>query len=159
LNFGGVRRTFIAKLALIFKQGSQRFQEMIAPDEKPPRIAPSLKSAPRVRQLYWCEFPKDAHLPEFWKTRPVLVISFRNALYGAVTVVPCTTQAQPDNKWAVKLSVSIEDDTASWAMCDKPTTVAVSRLKNHRGDIKRLTEDEFNPVLAKVLAWLPKPPA
>ena len=131
---------------------------MIALDDKQPRVPPSLTAAPKVPQLYWCEFPKDAHLPEFWKTRPVLVISFRNALYGAVTVVPCTTQAQPDNKWAIQLPVSIDDETMSWAICDKPTTVAVSRLKNFTGGtIQRLTEEEFNPVLAKVLAWLPKP--
>lgn len=51
----------------------------------PPKIQPRLKHAPKIRQLLWCDFPADAHLPEFWKTRPVLVISKRTTLKGAIT--------------------------------------------------------------------------
>jgi mRNA interferase MazF len=125
--------------------------------EKPPKIAPRLKSAPKIRQLYWCDFPKDAHLPEFWKRRPVIVLSFKNTLHGAVTVVPCSTQAQPDNPNALDLETTI-DGRAAHAICDKVTTVAVSRLLPDKDGIKRLPEKEFNKLLELVLSWLPKLP-
>jgi mRNA interferase MazF len=56
--------------------------------EAPPKVSPQLVSAPKIRQLLWCDFPKDAHLPEFWKRRPVIIISYRNKLHGAVTIIP-----------------------------------------------------------------------
>lgn len=95
--------------------------------EKPPRVAPKLKARPSIRQLYWCDFPQDAQLPEFWKRRPVVIVSYKNTLSGAVTVVPCSSQDQTDNEWAVRLKTTI-DGGNSWAICDKLTTVAVSRL-------------------------------
>ncbi len=95
--------------------------------EKPPRVAPKLKARPSIRQLYWCDFPQDAQLPELWKRRPVVIVSYKNTLSGAVTVVPCSSQDQTDNEWAVRLKTTI-DGGDSWAICDKLTTVAVSRL-------------------------------
>ncbi len=124
---------------------------------KPQRVDPRIKAAPKIRQLFWCDFPEDAQLPEFWKTRPVLVISPKNTLSGAVTVVPCSSQDQGDNKWAFKLSTTI-DGGDSWAICDKITTVAVSRLSSHRDGIPRLPEVEFNGVLDLIFQWLPKLP-
>src|SRR5262245_57179109 len=94
-------------------------------EEKPPRLQPRIKAAPKIRQLYWCDFPKDAQLPEFWKTRAVLIMSFRNALHGTVTVLPCSSQDQGDNKWAYRLKTTI-DGEPSWAICDKPMSFAVS---------------------------------
>jgi mRNA interferase MazF len=130
---------------------------MSAHDQSPPpRVAPRLVGAPKIRQLFWCDFPKDAQLPEFWKRRPVIVISYRNVLHGAVTVIPCSTQAQPDNAWAFPLHTTI-DGRAAWAICDKPTTVAVSRLLPDKDGIKRLPEAEFDKMLWLVLDWLPKP--
>src|SRR3954454_23488865 len=105
-------------------------------DEKPPRVAPRLKAPPSIRQLYWCDFQKDAHLPEFWKTRPVLIVSFKNMLAGAVTVIPCSSQNQDGNEWAVRLRTTINDER-SWAICDKPTTIAVSRLSPGKHGIAR----------------------
>jgi mRNA interferase MazF len=94
----------------------------------PPRIKPTLKSAPKIRQLYWCDFPKDAQLPELWKNRPVVILSYRNSLFSTVTVVPCTTgESNEHNKWAFPLRTTI-DGKPGWAICDKVTTVAVSRL-------------------------------
>ena len=122
--------------------------------EAPPRIKPKLKSAPKIRQLYWCDFPKDAQLPEFWKRRPVVIVSFRNTLFGCVTAVPCSTQAQKDNPFAFPLRTTI-DGRAAWAICDKPTTVAVSRLIPDKNGIARIPEDEFNGLLALLLKWLP----
>ena len=124
-------------------------------DPKPPKVMPKLRAAPKIRNLYWCDFPTDAHLPEFWKRRPVIVISRERTLYGAVTVIPCSTSPQDENKWALKLSESI-DGRLSWAICDKPCTVAVSRLTPHGGAVKRLPMRHFNAVLEKLFEWLPK---
>jgi mRNA interferase MazF len=125
--------------------------------EAPPRVAPRLKGAPKIRQLFWCDFPQDAQLPEFWKRRPVIVISYRNTLHGAVTVIPCSTQAQPSNQWAFPLQTTI-DGRAAFAICDKMTTVAVSRLVPDKEGIVRMPEAEFNDMLGLVLSWLPKLP-
>jgi mRNA interferase MazF len=124
--------------------------------EAPPKVAPRLTGAPKIRQLYWCDFPQDAQLPEFWKRRPVIVLSYRNTLHGAVTVVPCSTQAQPGNKWAFPLQTTI-DGRAAFAICDKLSTVAVSRLVPDKGGIVRMPEPEFDDMLRLVLAWLPAP--
>jgi mRNA interferase MazF len=126
--------------------------------ETPPKVAPRLKSAPKIRQLYWCDFPKDAQLPEFWKRRPVVVLSKTATLHGAVIVIPCSTQAQHNPKLAYPLRTTI-DGQAAWAICDKPTTVAVSRLVPTQGVIVRMPEDEFHEMLKLVLDLLPKLPA
>jgi mRNA interferase MazF len=125
--------------------------------DPPPRISPRLKSAPKIRQLYWCDFPKDAQLPEFWKRRPIIVLSMNATLYGAVTVVPCSTQVQTDLRRAFPLKTTI-DGRAAWAICDKPTTVAVSRLVPDKSGIVRMPQDEFHEMLAVVLALLPRLP-
>lgn len=126
--------------------------------EAPPRVAPRLKGAPKIRQLFWCDFPQDAQLPEFWKRRPVIVLSYRNTLHGAVTVIPCSTQAQPNNPWAFALQTTI-DGRAAFAICDKMTTVAVSRLVPDKGGVVRMPEGEFDDMLRLVLKWLPVPSA
>jgi mRNA interferase MazF len=131
---------------------------MVAEDHQPPpRVAPKVKAAPRIRQIYWCRLPIDAELPELWKVRPVIIVSYRNTLHGAVTAIPTTTVEQDANPWAYKLTISLDASKVSWAICDKPVTVAVSRLQPHRV-IPRLTEVEFNEVIARLLAWLPKLP-
>ena len=124
----------------------------------PPKVAPRLVGAPKIRQLLWCDFPQDAQLPEFWKRRPVIILSYRNTLHGAVTVVPCSTQAQPGNKWAFPLQTTI-DGRAAWAICDKITSVAVSRLLPDKGGIVRMPEAEFDDMMRLVLSWLPVPAA
>ncbi len=123
----------------------------------PPQVKPRLIGAPRIRELLWCDFPSDAQLPEFWKKRPVLVVSYRNILTGSATVIPCSTQDQGDNPWAIKLTLSI-DGRESWVICDKISTFAVSRFSPAKRKI-RLSEYEFNKILAKVLEWLPALPA
>jgi mRNA interferase MazF len=125
--------------------------------QPPPRVSPKVNAAPRIRQLYWCRLPTDAELPELWKVRPVIIVSYRNTLHGAVTAIPTTTVEQDANQWAYKLYTSLDPSKVSWAICDKPITVAVSRLQPHR-TIPRVTEDEFNEVLRLLLAWLPKLP-
>lgn len=82
-------------------------------------------------------------------------MSYRNTLHGAVTVVPCSTQTQMGNKWAFPLQTTI-DGRAAWAICDKMTTVAVSRLLPDKSGIVRMPEGEFESLLRLVLDWLPK---
>jgi mRNA interferase MazF len=122
----------------------------------PPKVKPRLIGAPKVRQVYWCDFPQDAQLPEFWKRRPVIILSYRNILNGAVTVVPCSTKDQANNVWAFPLVTTI-DGRKAWAVCDKISTVAVSRLLPDKGGIKRLPIEEFDKLLSKILTWLPQP--
>src|SRR3546814_18699427 len=96
-----------------------------------------------MRQLYWCDFPQDAQLPEFWKRRPVIIVSFKNTLHGAVTVVTCSTAAQPGNKWAFPLQTTI-DGRAEFAICGMLTTVAVSALTPDRGGLRRIPDGVFD---------------
>jgi riboflavin synthase len=139
-------------------RNAQRSHEIISQQgNKPPRIEPSILAAPKIRQLYWCDFPEDAQLPEFWKRRPVIIISYKNRRHGTVTVIPCSTVEQLGNPWAHPLSKGI-DDKQSWAICDKPTTVATSRLIMQRSAISRVREDDFNEILKKLFTWLPTLP-
>jgi mRNA interferase MazF len=126
--------------------------------EKPPKKQPRLKSAPKIRQFYWCDFPEDAQLPEFWKRRPIIILSKTATLHGAVTVIPCSTQAEQDPRFAFPLRTTI-DGRAAWAICDKPTTVAVSRLLPTQGVVVRMPADEFHEMLRIFLDLLPKLPA
>ncbi len=125
-------------------------------DEKPPRHPPRIPAAPAIRQLYWCDFPQDGHLPEFWKRRPVLIVSWKNTRSGAVTVIPCSSQDQGENPWAYQLTTTVDGVGPSWAICDKPTTVAVSRLTSDKKGVRRLPVAEFNEILALMFRWLPK---
>lgn len=125
-------------------------------EEKPPRIPPRLRSAPKIGQFYWCDFPEDAQLPEFWKTRPVIVISKNHKLHGVATIIPCTTTPQNDNRWAFHLKEGIDGNRASWAICDKPTTVAISRLTPDKDGIRRISKEDFQSVLSLLYEWLPQ---
>lgn len=125
-------------------------------DKTPPRIEPALRLAPKVRDMYWCDFPEDARLPEFWKRRPVIVVASDRRLYGAVTVIPCSSLDQTGNRWAYELTTTIDGKGPSWAICDKPSTLSVSRLvPAHQGKV-RLPQEEFTEVLKLLLTWLPK---
>lgn len=126
--------------------------------DRPPHVRPRLKQAPKLRDLYWCDFPRDAHIPEFWKRRPVIVIAGDGTLSGAVQVVPCSSQPQGSNRWAYQLGTAIDGVGPSWAICDKVGTVAVSRLSIDASHSRprRLTQEEFTAVLGLVLARLPK---
>jgi mRNA interferase MazF len=124
-------------------------------DTIPPRVPARLRASPKIRQVYWCDFPMDAQLPEFWKTRSVIIISYKNTLSGAVTIIPCSSQPQEANPWAHRLNTTI-DDRPSWAICDKPSTVAVSRLSVDAKGIRRLSEAEFNDILGILFRWLPR---
>lgn len=128
------------------------------PDRPPPRVPPRLRSVPKIRQLYWCDFPEDAQLPELWKTRPVIILSKNAVLSGAVTIITTSTEAPYHPASCFKLTTSI-DERESWAICNMITSVAVSRLSQTKNAIPRLPEDEFNAMLKVVLSFLPVVPA
>ncbi|MGH6869873.1 MAG: type II toxin-antitoxin system PemK/MazF family toxin [Rhizomicrobium sp.] len=127
-------------------------------DEKtsPPWVEPQIIAAPKIRQLYWCDFWRDAMLPEFWKTRPVIVISYKNTLHGPCLVVPTTAIDQSGNAWAHRISVQIEG-VQSWAVCNHLTTVSPSRFSQFSGRIPQVPEADFNAILAPIAKWLPVP--
>ncbi|EJF98097.1 hypothetical protein MEI_00918 [Bartonella vinsonii subsp. arupensis Pm136co] len=128
--------------------------DLNAPYKKPLHIKPRLKSAPRIRQVFWCDFPHDALLPEFWKKRPVLVLSKNAKLYGNVTVLPFSTKSQPNNPAAYPLQSPIENKKA-WIICNYVTTVSVSRLSCSR-TIPRISSEEFHKIVALMLKHLPR---
>jgi len=128
----------------------------MAGPEKPKRVAPRLVSAPKIRGLYWCDFWLDAHLPEMWKTRPVVVVSYKNTLYGPCLVLPTSTDPQEGNPWAHKLSV-LFDGVQSWAVCNQPSTVAPSRLSQFKGRIPLVPQADFDAMLRLLLKWIPVP--
>lgn len=132
---------------------------LVNDDGRPPRVQPTIKAAPGIRQLYWCDFWADTRLPEMWKRRPVIILSYKNSLHGACSVLACSTDAQegPSAQWAHPLSVSL-DGRQTWVVCNHIYTISPSRLMADRNGIKRLSEAEFNQILTKTLHWLPKLP-
>jgi mRNA interferase MazF len=93
-----------------------------------------------------------------WKTRPVVVISYKNTLHGPCLVVPVSTDAQDSNPWAYRLSIEIEGNgVSSWAVCNQPVTVSPSRFAQFRGNIPLLPKADFNQVLERLMNWLPVP--
>jgi len=127
------------------------------PEQKPPYVQVRIRSSPKIRQVFWCDFPRDAQLPEMWKTRPVVVLSYRNTLHGPCSIIPTSTQPQDGNPWAYKLSSHV-DNRMSWAICNQIYTVAPSRLSSVTGKVPRLSPEEFDEILRKLKAWLPRFP-
>src|SRR3546814_17683692 len=72
------------------------------------------------------------------------------------TLFRSSTAAQPGNKLAFPRQTTI-DGRAAFAICDKLTTVAVSRLIPDKGGTMRMPVGEFDDMLRLVLAWLPVP--
>jgi mRNA interferase MazF len=128
-------------------------------ETRPPRIPPRIKAAPAIRQIYWCDFWTDSQLPEMWKRRPAVVVSYKNTLTGPCTVLPTSSEPQDANPWAHKLSFQLDGRMDSWVICNHPVTVAPSRfgMFNRPPHIPRLSVDEFDQILRLLLKWLPIP--
>lgn len=132
--------------------GSEKDQN----ERKPSWVKPRIIAAPKIRQIYWCDFWQDSRLPEMWKTRPVIVVSYKNTLHGPCLIVPTSTDPQDSNSWAHKLSVQIDGMSHSWAICNQPSTVAPSRFSQFQGRIPILPKRDFNVILSLLYKWLPK---
>ena len=128
----------------------------MANENIPPRVPPRIRSAPRIRQVYWCDFPDDAQLPEFWKRRPVLILSKTSKLHGKVTILPFSTKSQPDNPFAYPI-ISPLDGQKTWVICDYLTTIATSRLHLPGRVVPRVTQADFNQIVTIALQALPRP--
>ena len=122
----------------------------------PPRVEPRIKAAPKIRQMYWCDLWRDAQLPEMWKTRPVVVVSYKNTLTGPCLIIPTTTAPQGANPWACALAAHV-DGRKNWAVCNHPYTVAPSRFSQIKCGIPFVTKPELNEILKRLSAWLPRP--
>lgn len=130
-------------------------------EDVPPAVTPpQIPYSPRTRQVYWCEFWKDARHPEMWKKRPVLIISrsSQNRLSGTCLVLPISTAAQTRNDLAWELSIRLTG-RPNWVLCNLPSTVATSRLSLHRGRVLAISQIEFDEIIARLRAWLPLPGA
>jgi mRNA interferase MazF len=127
----------------------------------PPIVAPKIKSAPKVRQIYWCDFWDKAISPEFWKRRPVVIFSYRNSLRGHVLVLPITTVKHDGQAWAHPLRFQWNEPRLDrWVICNHIYTASTARLLPiQQGAIPRMAEDEFNEIIARVYAELPALPA
>jgi len=130
--------------------------------EKPPYKKPSLKSAPRIRQILSCRFangaaafPNGAILPEFYKTRPVLILSKKARLDGYALILPLTSKNPCGAKNAYQIRAPITQKQ-SWVICDYITSVSVARLSAERRIIPYLPEEEFAQVLALMHSFLPQ---
>ena len=97
-------------------------------------------------------------MPEMWKTRPVIVVSYKNTLTGPCLVVPLSTEPQDHNRWAHRLSIEIEGDgIPSWAVCNHPATLSPSRFIQFNQGTPLLPKADFNQVLERLIKWLPQP--
>jgi mRNA interferase MazF len=143
------------------KREEERQQAVAANDgtaERPPKIKPSVVRVPRIGELYWCDLPKDAHLPELWKRRSVVVISRNVTMNGTVVVLPTTTDSERMSEHMCKISSSLDHQT-SYAICDKPMTLAVSRF--YRAEPKRIPKlpvKEVDHLIRALYRVVPCPP-
>jgi mRNA interferase MazF len=120
-----------------------------------------LASAPKIRAVYWCRFWRDALRPEFYKNRPVVVVSRDNRLEGPALVVPLTTKPQGTNKWAYKLTENPNPGKPgidSWAVCNHIYAVSCARLSQMDGTVPRMKPHDFDEVVRLMLRALPDPP-
>ncbi|KPM13719.1 type II toxin-antitoxin system PemK/MazF family toxin [Citromicrobium sp. WPS32] len=128
--------------------------------DRPPRVRPKLVAAPKIRGIYWCDFWQDVMLPEMWKKRPVLIVSYKNTLSGPCSVRPISTDPQEGEsaEWAYKLPLEIEKGRDSWVVCNHIYTVSPSRLEQVKGGVLRLQEADFHAILKRMFDWLPRIP-
>lgn len=119
--------------------------------DQPPRHKPKLSGAPRIMQIYMCQYPpaEHQHLPEFWKTRPVVILSRKSTLSGVATVVPLTSRSQDDDRFSVYVRSPL-DGRDAWAICNHITTVAVSRLAPpHKRAVPKMEAEDFQKIVQK----------
>lgn len=133
------------------------------------KYAVKIKAAPKVGSLYWCSLhPENViHLPDFWKKRPVVVVSRKNTLHGKVIVLPITTD---DDNATYENSIELSRGACNkingkrcWVVCDHPLTVATSRLDFVDKNPPRIGKEELGSILecchSLIAGWTPAPVA
>lgn len=123
----------------------------------PPKISASLTRAPRIGELYWCDLPVDAILPELWKKRSVVVISKNAHLHGTAIVLPTSSDMEKNPKYMREISCSL-DERVSYAICDKPMTLAIGRFYRPLGAPPKLPSAEVDELLRILYQVIPSPP-
>jgi mRNA interferase MazF len=83
-------------------------------------------------------------------------MSYKNTLHGPCLVLPLSTEPQGNSPWAWEVAASI-DGRKNWAVCNHPYTVSPSRFFPEKGRIPMVSEADFNEMLKRLLAWLPRP--
>lgn len=122
-----------------------------------------LRAAPRLGDIYWCDFhdAEHVHLPEMWKRRPVLVVSRKNRLRGSTTILPFSTNDKnATNKFAVPAPDAIRDGLTrkpTWILTDHICTVSNSRLRPTRGKVLVLRGPELSHILTLMRSTLGLP--
>lgn len=88
-------------------------------------------SRPRVRQVYWVDFPHDAYSPEFVGEHPGVVIRAASSLTDPCIVVPLTSKDQRNRPHTFQLSKNPNPraNTPVWAVCDHLYTISIERLR------------------------------
>ena len=115
-----------------------------------------IRSAPRAKQVFWCAYPDPAHteVPEFYKRRPVVVLSRKATLYGVVTVVPLSGKPQSGNRNSLQMHSPIEGKIV-WAVCNHIHTLSTRRLHPPAGGIPKVSDEDFREILKRVCNNLP----
>lgn len=132
-------------------------------EDAPKSFPITIRAAPRIGNVYWCQFhnANAIHLPEIWKTRPVIVVSKRNYIKGKVMVLPFSTAiSNRNNKFAISLSkeiISQIDGLESWVLCDHIITVSTSRLRQVNGKVPRIKGELLGNILSTMLDCLGTP--
>jgi uncharacterized protein YifN (PemK superfamily) len=103
----------------------------------------NLHGTPRVGQVFWVDFPKDAYSPEFVGEHPAVVVRAAQRMSDTCIVVPLTHSQNVNTPHAHKLmkNPNKQDKNDAWAVCSHLYTVALGRLR--RFEQKSFVKDVF----------------
>ena len=129
-------------------------------------------SVPRVSEVYWVDFPRDAYAPEFEGEHPGIVVRGARRLHDPCIVVPLTSRDQLGRAHSLELSrnpnpLGRQSGIRVWAVCDHIYTVALGRLRPLTDRTGRRIYPKVDPVdqqavfteVQKVLAVLHMAPS
>lgn len=117
-----------------------------------------IRKDPRMTEVYWCDLPETIYPNEFGygkRTRPVIIFSKKNRLYGTALVIPLSTAKQTRPELSVKMESPLDGEEA-WAVCSHIMTVSTYRLCPDRSKgVCRVPYDVFQEIRGKVFKNLP----
>lgn len=119
-----------------------------------------LRSTPRVRQVYWVDFPNENLPPEFRGEHPGLVVRAADSLDGTCVVLPITSTPQIIGTHFYQFNKNPnpreeENKLISYVVCDHMYTVHVYRMRplltvKRTPTFPRVDQEEFNKICEKV---------
>lgn len=103
----------------------------------------TLRSTPRVGQVFWVDFPHDAYAPEFVGEHPGVIVRAANSMRDPVILVPLTHSIDVHNPHAYRLQKNPDrtDTRDAYAICSHLYTLALGRLR--RFEQKGFQRDVF----------------